>query len=76
MRQTHTLVLNKDGMSTDTVPEFKTRFERAYVNEIEYFIADVVGEREPSVNLEDGIGAVELAFAANKALKTRMPVDI
>jgi hypothetical protein len=43
---------------------------------MEYFIADVIGEREPSVNLEDGIGAVELAFAANEALKTRMPVDI
>jgi scyllo-inositol 2-dehydrogenase (NAD+) len=76
MRQTHTVVLNKNGMMSDTVPEFRTRFDKAYINEIERFITDVIGGKEPSPNIDDGIAAVELSFAANKALSTRMPVDL
>jgi predicted dehydrogenase len=76
MRQTHTIALNKNGMMSDTVPEFRTRFDKAYLNEIERFVADVAGGKEPSPNIDDGVSAVELSFAANKALSTRMPVDI
>lgn len=76
MRQTHTVVLNKNGMMSDTVPEFRTRFDKAYLNEIECFIADVVAGKEPSPNLDDGVAAVKLSFATNKALSSRMPVDV
>ncbi|MDR1588076.1 MAG: Gfo/Idh/MocA family oxidoreductase [Treponema sp.] len=76
MRQTHTVVLNKNGMMSDTVPEFRTRFDKAYLNEIERFIVDVAAGKEPSPNIDDGVAAVELSFAANKALSTKMPVDV
>jgi scyllo-inositol 2-dehydrogenase (NAD+) len=76
MRQTHTIVLNKNGMMSDTVPEFRTRFDKAYLNEIECFINDVIAERTPSPNIDDGVSAVELSFAANRAISTRMPVEL
>jgi scyllo-inositol 2-dehydrogenase (NAD+) len=76
LRQTACMVLNKNGSLTDTIPEFKTRFDKAYLNEIEHFVADIINERESSVTLEDGIAAVELAFASNKALAARSPIDL
>jgi len=76
LRQTACVVLNKNGALTDTVPEFKTRFDKAYVNELDRFVTDVIGGKEPSVTLDDGIAAGELAFATNKSLKTRQPVDL
>jgi scyllo-inositol 2-dehydrogenase (NAD+) len=76
LHQTSCLILNKNGSLSDTVPEFKTRFDKAYLNEIEHFLEDVRSGRTPSVTLEDGIAAVELAFASNRALAARGPIDL
>jgi predicted dehydrogenase len=76
LHQTSCLILNKNGSLSDTVPEFKTRFDKAYLNEIEHFLEDVQDGRTPSVTLEDGIAAVELAFATNKALAAGVPIEI
>jgi scyllo-inositol 2-dehydrogenase (NAD+) len=70
LHQTSCIVLNKQGALTDVVPEFRTRFDKAYLTEIEVFVGDVLAGRPSAVTLEDGIAAVELCFAANKAYKT------
>jgi scyllo-inositol 2-dehydrogenase (NAD+) len=76
LRQTACLVLNGKGAVTDIVPEFRTRFDKAYLTEMEAFVEDVLAEREPSVTLEDGIAAVELCFAVNEALKQRKVIEL
>jgi scyllo-inositol 2-dehydrogenase (NAD+) len=76
LRQTACLVLNDKGAVTDIVPEFRTRFDKAYLTEMEAFVEDVLAEREPSVTLEDGIAAVELCFAVNNALKQRKVIEL
>ncbi|MDR2434464.1 MAG: Gfo/Idh/MocA family oxidoreductase [Treponema sp.] len=76
LRQTACLVLNVQGSLTDIVPEFRTRFDKAYLTEMEAFVDDVLSEREASVSLEDGIAAVELCFAVNEALRQRKVIEL
>jgi scyllo-inositol 2-dehydrogenase (NAD+) len=76
LRQTACLVLNQNGALTDVVPEFRTRFDKSYLSELENFVSDVLNECPPAVTLEDGIAAVELAAAVNRSLKLRQPVDL
>ncbi|MDR2630331.1 MAG: Gfo/Idh/MocA family oxidoreductase [Spirochaetaceae bacterium] len=76
LRQTACLVLNDQGSLTDIIPEFRTRFDKAYLTELEAFVEDVLNEREPSVTLEDGITAVELCFAVNESLKQRKVIEL
>ena len=70
LHQTSCLVLDQRGCLTDTVPEFRTRFDKAYLTEMESFVGDVLKGRPSEVTLEDGIAAVELCFAVNEAYKS------
>ncbi|MDR3341223.1 MAG: Gfo/Idh/MocA family oxidoreductase [Treponema sp.] len=76
LRQTACVVLNQKGALTDVVPEFRTRFDKAYLTEMEHFVRDVLEGKPSSVTLEDGIAAVELAFAINKSYQLKAPVDL
>jgi predicted dehydrogenase len=58
------------------VPEFRARFDKSYLTEMEAFVSDVLAQRPASVTLEDGIAAVELCFAANESLKQKKPIDL
>jgi scyllo-inositol 2-dehydrogenase (NAD+) len=70
LHQTSCLVLDKNGCLSDTVPEFRTRFDKAYLTEMESFTGEVLAGRPSSVTLEDGIAAVKLCFAVNDAYKS------
>jgi scyllo-inositol 2-dehydrogenase (NAD+) len=76
LHQTSALVLNKNGCLTDIVPEFRTRFDKSYLTEVEAFVSDVLAQRPASVTLEDGIAAVELCFATNESLKQQKPIEL
>jgi scyllo-inositol 2-dehydrogenase (NAD+) len=76
LHQTSALILNKNGCLTDIVPEFRTRFDKSYITEMEVFTGDVLAGRPPAVTLEDGIAAVQLCFAVNKAYKTGQIVAV
>ncbi|MDR1785877.1 MAG: Gfo/Idh/MocA family oxidoreductase [Spirochaetaceae bacterium] len=76
LRQTSCLVLNKNGCLTDVVPEFRTRFDAAYLAEMEAFVEGALSGKPSPVTLEDGIRAVQLCFAVNESLKRRLPVDL
>jgi scyllo-inositol 2-dehydrogenase (NAD+) len=76
LRQTACVVLNAKGALTDVIPEFRTRFDKAYLTEAEAFVSDVLKGRASTVTLEDGIAAVELAAAINKSYKLGQPVEL
>jgi scyllo-inositol 2-dehydrogenase (NAD+) len=76
LHQTPALVLNKSGCLTDIVPEFRARFDKSYLTEMEAFIEAARAQKTPPVMLEDGVAAVELCFAVNESLKNRAPVDL
>jgi scyllo-inositol 2-dehydrogenase (NAD+) len=74
--QTQALVLNRNGCLTDIVPEFRTRFDKSYLTEMETFVSDVLAQKPSTVTLEDGIAAVKLCFAVNESIKLQQPVEI
>jgi scyllo-inositol 2-dehydrogenase (NAD+) len=76
LRQTACMVLNDRGSLTDIIPEFRTRFDKAYLTEMEAFVDDVLHQRESSVTLEDGIAAVKLCFAVNESLKQWKAIEL
>jgi scyllo-inositol 2-dehydrogenase (NAD+) len=76
LHQTSCVVLSKNGALTDVVPEFRTRFDKSYLTEMEAFVGDVHDGKASKVTLEDGIAAVELCFAVNKAYKSGQVVEL
>ncbi len=55
---------------------FLERYERAYVAEMEDFIAVVREDRKPRVTGDDGLKALILGLAAKKSLKEARPVRV
>jgi len=53
---------------------WRTRFREAYIKEIKSFIDAVLNDTPPRVTGSDGLAAVEAVVAANKSVKTGMPV--
>jgi scyllo-inositol 2-dehydrogenase (NAD+) len=76
LRQTATQILTPAGCLTDIVPEFRTRFDKAYLTEMECFVDDVLKQNPSKATLEDGIAAVELAFAINRSFKEKQAIDL
>jgi scyllo-inositol 2-dehydrogenase (NAD+) len=76
LQQTACTVLNQKGATTDVVPEFRTRFDKSYITEVQRFVDDVLQEKPSSVTLEDGVAAVKIAYASNKSIKAGVPVNV
>jgi scyllo-inositol 2-dehydrogenase (NAD+) len=70
------LILDSKGIHETTVPGFLERFGPAYLAEMERFVLDVRTGNPSSVTIDDGIGALELAIAANESLRINSPVTI
>jgi scyllo-inositol 2-dehydrogenase (NAD+) len=70
------VVLNASGETHDVVPGFLERFDQAYLNEMKAFVRDAMLGNEPSVTVEDGIAAIELALAAKKSQESGLPVQL
>ncbi len=64
-RPTEVVASGPDVVSTDK-PEhfFLQRYEKAYRNELDHFIAVLAGQEKLRVSIEDGVKALELADAA------------
>lgn len=69
-------VLTFKGSSQDIVPDFPTRFESAYVLEMQHFVDCLLNGQKPSVTAEDGKKALEIAVAAKKAFETGSRVQL
>lgn len=73
----HRVVVLKDGHgSQETVRDFLEWFGDAYMLEMEHFIDCLRDDQQPSVGVEDGERALEIALAALTSLRTGQPCDL
>jgi len=68
--------MNKDGIHKDYPYWFINRFEVSYIREIEDFISSIFEDRDPKVNVIDGIKAVKICEAAIRSMIEGRPVKI
>lgn len=76
LRETPVTVLNKAGVTHDTVPYFMERFERAYIDQLQNFIEHFSTGKPPSITCADGVADLEVACAATVSYKEKRPVSI
>jgi scyllo-inositol 2-dehydrogenase (NAD+) len=76
LQQTATLVLNKAGVTHDTVPYFMERFAFAYAEEIRVFVRHILENTAPTVTAEDARAATAIGIAATLSLDEQRPVLI
>ncbi len=55
---------------------WRNRFKEAYLEEMRHFIDCIINDKIPFVTGEDGLAAVKAVVAANKSIKTGMPVEL
>jgi inositol 2-dehydrogenase len=75
IRETPLLVMTKNSVAHDTVPYFMERFSQAYTAQLQDFARNVLEERPPSLTIDDGIAAIKIALAAEKARSSGKPVS-
>jgi predicted dehydrogenase len=71
LQQTALLVMNRQGVTHDTVPYFMERFGEAYAAEIKDFVSCILEDRPPSVNGQDARMATAIGIAATRSLDER-----
>ncbi len=76
LQQTAILMLNRQGVTHDTVPYFMERFGLAYAEEIRAFVRHIIDGTEPTVTGEDARAASAIGIAATLSLDEDRPVDI
>ncbi len=74
LRETPLFLMTKNSVAHDTVPYFMERFAGAYPAQIQDFARNVLEGRRPPVTIEDGIAALRIAIAADRAYRTAQPV--
>jgi len=68
LRETPILIMTESGITHDVVPYFPQRFGDAYVNQLNNFLGNLAGQRQPLVTIDDGIKAIQICVAANHSL--------
>jgi predicted dehydrogenase len=76
LRETPLFVMKKNAITHDTVPYFMERFAGAYTAQLQDFARNVIGGRPAPVTMEDGLGAIRIALAAQRSQETGRPVDV
>ncbi|HUG52406.1 MAG TPA: Gfo/Idh/MocA family oxidoreductase [Vicinamibacteria bacterium] len=75
LRHTAVYVMKKNNVAHDTVPHFMQRFESAYAIQLQDFARNVLEGRPPSITIDDGIAAIKVALAAERARQTGLAVS-
>ncbi len=76
MRNNDVKILTKQGSLQDTIQDFPSRFQDAYLLEMIHFIDALHKGKETSCTAEDGKAALEIAIAATQSFKTGQTVDL
>jgi len=76
LRETPLYVMTKNSIAHDTVPHFMERFAIAYTTQLQNFARNVIEGRPAPVTIEDGVEAIRIAIAANRALTSGAPVEV
>ncbi|HWQ34887.1 MAG TPA: inositol 2-dehydrogenase [Blastocatellia bacterium] len=74
LRETPLLVMNKEGVTHDTVPYFMERFEQAYIDQLQNFIDNLSQGRPPAITCADGVADLEVAYAATVSFREKRPI--
>lgn len=74
LRETPLLVMTENSVAHDTVPYFMERFAGAYTAQLQNFARNVLQGRRPPITIDDGIAALRIAIAADRAYRTGQPV--
>jgi inositol 2-dehydrogenase len=75
LRETPLLVMTKNSVAHDTVPYFMERFAQAYTIQLQDFARNVIEGRPPTLTIDDGIAAIKIALAAERARVSGRPVS-
>jgi len=75
IRETPLLVMTKNSVAHDTVPYFMERFAQAYTLQLQDFARNVIEGRPPTLTIDDGIAAITIALAAERARTSGKPVS-
>jgi len=70
LRETALFVMTKNSVAHDTVPYFMERFAGAYTTQLRNFAQNVLEGRKPPVTIDDGMAALSIAIAAQRAYET------
>ncbi|MFD2216774.1 MULTISPECIES: inositol 2-dehydrogenase [Metabacillus] len=76
LRQHDIQILTKAGNTHDILPDFPTRFTDAYTLELEDFFKVVLEKAVPRVTVEDGVKALEIAYAARESYHSGNKVEV
>jgi scyllo-inositol 2-dehydrogenase (NAD+) len=76
IRETPLLVMTKNSVAHDTVPYFMERFAQAYTIQLQDFARNVIEGRPPTLTIDDGIAAIKIALAAERARRSGHPVSL
>ncbi|HET6898255.1 MAG TPA: Gfo/Idh/MocA family oxidoreductase, partial [Vicinamibacteria bacterium] len=76
IRETPLLVMTKNSVAHDTVPYFMERFAQAYTIQLQDFARNVIEGRPPTLTIDDGIAAIKIALAAERARQSGRPVSL
>lgn len=70
------MLYNKTGAVVECVENFPQRFEQAYLLEMREFIDCIRSGRKPGVTAEDGVKAIQMAFATTESFQKHQIVPI
>jgi predicted dehydrogenase len=76
LRETPMTVMTKGQVAHDTVPYFMERFRDAYTNQLQNFAQNVLHGRQPPITIDDGLEALRIGMAANRARETGAAVTV
>ncbi|MGI8386388.1 Gfo/Idh/MocA family oxidoreductase [Robertmurraya sp. P23] len=76
LRQHDIQILTKAGNTHDILPDFPTRFTDAYTLELEEFFKVVLEKAVPRVTVDDGVKALEIAYAAKESYLSGNKVEL
>ncbi|MEO5763490.1 MAG: Gfo/Idh/MocA family oxidoreductase [Vicinamibacteria bacterium] len=76
LRETPLYIMTKNSVAHDTVPHFMERFAIAYTVQLQNFAQNVLQGRKPTLTIDDGVEAIRVAVAANRAYETGKTVEV
>jgi predicted dehydrogenase len=76
LRETPVFVMTKNSVAHDTVPYFMERFAGAYTTQLQNFAQNVLEGRKPPVTIDDGLAALRIGLAAQRAYETGQRVTV
>lgn len=76
LRQHDIQVLTKAGNTHDIFPDFPTRFTDAYTLELEDFFRVAAENETPRVTVDDGVKALEIAYAARESFQKGQKMNL